>query len=130
MTRTGYFKCREVKSGFCRNRSMQTGSSRTLIGWKSGQTTFVPLWDQMEVAWLRTLVLSYLYSLFWFSIEAYCPECGKVTRLPPSLFSFPYLGFLKKLTARSVAWLGVYLLGYFGFSVSWMLTPLILSALR
>jgi hypothetical protein len=33
---------------------MQTGSSGTLIGWKSGQTTFVPLWDRMEVAWLRT----------------------------------------------------------------------------
>jgi hypothetical protein len=27
---------------------MQTGSSGTLIGWKSGQTTFVPLWNQME----------------------------------------------------------------------------------
>jgi hypothetical protein len=24
---------------------MQTGSSGTLIGWISGQTTFVPLWD-------------------------------------------------------------------------------------
>jgi hypothetical protein len=34
---------------------MQTGSSGTLIGWKSGQTTFVPLWDRMEGAWLRTL---------------------------------------------------------------------------
>jgi hypothetical protein len=27
---------------------MQTGSSGTLIGWKSGQTTYVPLWDQMQ----------------------------------------------------------------------------------
>jgi hypothetical protein len=54
-TRTGYFKCREVKTGFYRNKSMQTGSSGTLIGWKSGQTTFVPLWDRMEGAWLRTL---------------------------------------------------------------------------
>jgi hypothetical protein len=53
-TWTGEFKCREVKTGFCRNRSMQTGSSGTLIGWKSGQTTFVPLWDWMEGAWLRT----------------------------------------------------------------------------
>jgi hypothetical protein len=34
---------------------MQTGSSGTLIGWKSGQTTYVPLWDRMEGAWLRTL---------------------------------------------------------------------------
>ncbi len=55
-TRTGYFKCREVKTGFYRNKSMQTGSSGTLIGWKSGQTTFVPLWDRMEGAWLRTQV--------------------------------------------------------------------------
>ncbi len=43
MTWTGEFKCREVKTGFCRNRSIQTGSSGTLIGWKSGQTTYVPL---------------------------------------------------------------------------------------
>ncbi len=33
---------------------MQTGSSGTLIGWKSGQTTFVPLWDRMDGAWLWT----------------------------------------------------------------------------
>ncbi len=51
-TWTGDFKCREVKTGFCRKRWMQTGSSGTLIGWKSGQTTFVPLWDRMEGAWL------------------------------------------------------------------------------
>jgi hypothetical protein len=50
----GYFKCREVKTGFYRNKSMQTGSSGTLIGWKSGQTTFVPLWDRMDGAWLWT----------------------------------------------------------------------------
>ncbi len=50
-TWTGYFKCREVKTGFYRNISMQTGSSGILIGWKSGQTTFVPLWDRMEGAW-------------------------------------------------------------------------------
>ncbi len=37
---------------------MQTGSSGTLIGWISGQTTFVPLWDRMEGAWLRTLFLA------------------------------------------------------------------------
>jgi hypothetical protein len=60
-TRTGYFKCREVKTGFYQNKSMQTGSSGTLIGWKSGQTTFVPLWDRMEGAWLRTLV-KYTYT--------------------------------------------------------------------
>jgi hypothetical protein len=27
---------------------MQTGSSETLIGWKSGKTTYVHLWDRME----------------------------------------------------------------------------------
>ncbi len=53
-TWTGDFKCREVKTGFYRNKSLQTGSSGTLIGWKSGQTTFVPLWDWMEGAWLQT----------------------------------------------------------------------------
>jgi hypothetical protein len=41
------------------NKSMQTGSSGTLIGWKSGQTTLVPLWDRMEGAWLRTQVWNY-----------------------------------------------------------------------
>jgi hypothetical protein len=55
-TWTGDFKRREVKTGFCRSRSMQTRSSGTLTGWKSSQTTFVPLWDRMEGAWLRTLV--------------------------------------------------------------------------
>ncbi len=34
----------------------QTGSSETLIGWKSEKNTFVPLWDRMEGAWLYTLV--------------------------------------------------------------------------
>ncbi len=32
-----------------------TGSSETLIGWKSGKNTYVPLWDRMEGAWLWTL---------------------------------------------------------------------------
>ncbi len=54
-TTSGDFKCREVKTGFCRKRWMQTGSSGTLIGWKSGQTTYFPLWDRMEGAWLWTL---------------------------------------------------------------------------
>jgi hypothetical protein len=27
---------------------MQTGSSETLIGWKSGKTTHVPRWDRVE----------------------------------------------------------------------------------
>jgi hypothetical protein len=33
---------------------MQTGSSGTFIGWKSGQTTFVLLWDRMQGAWQWT----------------------------------------------------------------------------
>jgi hypothetical protein len=33
---------------------MQTGSSKTLIGWKSGKPTYVLLWDRMEGAWLWT----------------------------------------------------------------------------
>jgi hypothetical protein len=36
---------------------MQTGSSGTLIDWKSGQTTDVPIWDRMEGSWLWTLVI-------------------------------------------------------------------------
>jgi hypothetical protein len=27
----------------------------TLTGWKSGQTTYIPLWDRMEGVWLWTL---------------------------------------------------------------------------
>jgi hypothetical protein len=46
---------------------MQTGSIGTLIGWKSGQTTFVPLWDRMEGAWLRTL-----YNVHTGVTEVYC----------------------------------------------------------
>ncbi len=33
---------------------MQTGSSGSRIGWKSGQTTYFPLRDRMEGAWLWT----------------------------------------------------------------------------
>jgi hypothetical protein len=33
---------------------MQNGFSETIIGWKSGQTTYVPLRDRMEGAWLWT----------------------------------------------------------------------------
>jgi hypothetical protein len=44
---------------------MQTGSSGTPIGWKSGQTTFVPLWDRMEGAWLRTLSSETTFHYCW-----------------------------------------------------------------
>jgi hypothetical protein len=66
-TWTGDFKCKEVKTGFCKNRSMQTGSSGTLIGWKSGQTTFVPLWNRTEGAWLRTQLCTWRPNKFWRS---------------------------------------------------------------
>jgi hypothetical protein len=35
---SGDLKCREVKTGFCRKRLMQTGSSETLIGWNLEKT--------------------------------------------------------------------------------------------
>ncbi len=50
----GIFQMQGGKNRIYWNKYMQTGSSGTLIGWKSGQTTFVPLWDRMEGAWLRT----------------------------------------------------------------------------
>ncbi len=86
-TWTGDFKCREVKTGFCRNRLMQTGSSGTLIGWKSGQTTFVPLWDWMEGAWLRTLTISChcqnpWYCWFFTQNRGILPESGFSSTMP------------------------------------------------
>ena len=36
------------------------------------------------------------------------------------------LSVIKKLSIRSMAWIGVYLLGYFDFSFAWMITPLLL----
>ncbi len=38
---------------------MQTGFSETFIGWKFEKTTYVPLWDRMEGAWLWTT--KYIY---------------------------------------------------------------------
>ncbi len=58
---------------------MQTGSSETLIGWKSGQTTFVPLWDRMEGAWLRTQAKRQK-NLVWFGeIERKLAKLSKTT---------------------------------------------------
>ncbi len=59
------FICREVKTEFCRKILMQIGSSGILIGWESGQTTFVPLWDRMEGAWLWTLNWPKIHFLFY-----------------------------------------------------------------
>jgi hypothetical protein len=41
---------------------MQT-ASETFIGWKSGRTTCVPLWDRTVGAWLWTLLLLKLRQL-------------------------------------------------------------------
>jgi hypothetical protein len=38
---------------------MQNGSSGTLIGWKSGLTTSLPLWDRIEGSWLWTPAATY-----------------------------------------------------------------------
>jgi hypothetical protein len=50
----GDLKYRKVKTGFCRKRPTQTGSSGTFIGKISGKATYVSLWDRIEVAWLWT----------------------------------------------------------------------------
>jgi hypothetical protein len=80
-TWTGDFKCREVKTGFFRKRWMQTGSSGTLTGWKSCQTTFVPLWDRMEGAWLWTQeprgISFVMYSMYNTEIWRHAVLCGK-----------------------------------------------------
>jgi hypothetical protein len=75
---------------------MQTGSSGTLIGWKSGQTTFVPLWDRIEGAWLRTQerdleaqnpishpphLILYVYTVLFMCIH----YCG-----PPLLYTYSH----------------------------------------
>jgi len=44
--------------------------------------------------------------------------------------SNPIVSIAKKLGMRTLAWIGVYMLGYFDFSIAWMITPLLLSVLR
>ncbi len=48
VARTGDLKCREEKTGFCRKREMQTGSSETLIGWKSESIATLPPFGPIE----------------------------------------------------------------------------------
>jgi hypothetical protein len=61
-------KCREEKTGFFRKRLMQTGSSDTFIGWKSGKTTYISLWDRMEggVAMDSGLSCSHTFRIYLF----------------------------------------------------------------
>jgi len=42
----------------------------------------------------------------------------------------PIVTMAKRLGLRTLAWIGVYLLGYFDFSIAWMITPLLLSVMR
>ena len=55
---------------------------------------------------------------------------GEPVTLTPRDQPNPVVSILKKIGLRSLAWVGVYLLGYFDFSVAWMVTPLLLSVLR
>ncbi len=48
----GRFQMQGGKNWFLPKEMNANSSSGTLIGWKSGQTTFIPLWDRMEGAWL------------------------------------------------------------------------------
>jgi hypothetical protein len=54
----GRFQIQGGKNWILPKETNETGSSGTLIGWKSGQTTFVTLWDQMDGSWLWTQVNS------------------------------------------------------------------------
>jgi len=55
---------------------------------------------------------------------------GEPVTLAPREQANPVISILKKIGLRSLAWVGVYLLGYFDFSVAWMITPLLLSVVR
>ncbi len=59
---------------------MQTGSSETLIGWKSGKTTCFPLWGRIEGAWLWTLLRIWSPN----SIE----ECRAASKSPHLKFGY------------------------------------------
>ena len=37
---------------------------------------------------------------------------------------------IRRFFVKSVAWLGIYVLGYYGFSIAWLLTPLLLTVYR
>ena len=57
-------------------------------------------------------------------------EAGGPVPLAPRSTGHPLVKILQKLGLRTLAWVGVYLLGYFDFSLGWMVTPLLLSVLR
>ena len=55
---------------------------------------------------------------------------SKLVTLPPRSQSGSVMKIIKKIGLRTLAWLGVYLLGYFDYSVAWLVTPLVLSVVR
>lgn len=40
------------------------------------------------------------------------------------------LKVVQRMVLKSFAWVGIYLLGYYNFSLAWLVTPLFLTALR
>ncbi len=120
------FKCREVK----REGWMQTDSSWTLIGWKSGQTTYVPLCDRMEGAWLWTQANWWQkLGLVWRNRKQISKIISDYLYLPFFLFIIlclrslvPEAGVLKKLSLAGLtrySWLrfGLASAGYRGLRV-------------
>lgn len=40
------------------------------------------------------------------------------------------LKVVQRMFVKSFAWVGIYMLGYYDFSIAWLITPLFLTALR
>jgi len=55
---------------------------------------------------------------------------GAIETLPPQPEGSPIIGFLKRVSWRGLACVTIYFLGYFNFSMGWIITPLLLSAAR
>ena len=58
------------------------------------------------------------------------PDADGPVQLQPRVPANPIVSMAKRLGLRTLAWIGVYLLGYFDFSIAWMITPLLLSVMR
>merc|ERR1711962_1969948 len=58
------------------------------------------------------------------------PDADGPVQLQPRVQANPIVSMAKRLGLRTLAWIGVYLLGYFDFSIAWMITPLLLSVMR
>ena len=58
------------------------------------------------------------------------PDADGPVTLQPREPANPIVSMAKRLGLRTLAWIGVYLLGYFDFSIAWMITPLLLSVMR